>query len=60
MLNKLDKYGLKLFLLCNCLADYTFNGMPYIGRQENQRNVGLSSDVKFLMTRHYCIFLESI
>ena len=51
MLNKLDKYGLKLFLLCNCLAGYTFHGMPYIGRPRNERNVGLSSDVvKFLST----------
>ena len=51
MLNKLDKCGLKLSLLCDCLADYRFNGMPYIGRQGNQRDVGLSSDVvKFLST----------
>ena len=51
MLNKPDKYGLKLSLLCDCLAGYTFNCMPYIGRQGNQRNVGLLSDVvKFLST----------
>ena len=39
MLKKLDKYGLKLFLLCDCLAGYTFNGVPYIGRQGNHSNV---------------------
>ena len=51
MLNLPDKYGLKLFLLCYCLPGYTFNGMPCIGRQGNQRNVGLSCDVvKFLST----------
>ena len=49
MPSKPDKYGMKLFLLCDCLTGYTFNGMPYIGRQENHRNVGLSADVvKFL------------
>ena len=51
MLNKLDKYWLKFFLLCDCLAGYSLTGMPYIGGQGNQRNVGLSSDVvKFLST----------
>ena len=45
MPSKPDKYGMKLFLLCDCLTGYTFNGMPYIGRQGNQRNVGLSADV---------------
>ena len=51
MVNKPDKYGLKLFLLCDCLAGYTLNGMRYIGLQGNQRNVGLSFKiVKFLST----------
>ena len=26
-------------------SGYTFNGKPYLGRQGNQRNVGLASDV---------------
>ena len=45
MPSKPDKYGMKLFLLCDCLTGYTFNGKPYLGRQGNQRNVGLASDV---------------
>ena len=45
MPSKPDKYGMKLFLLCDCLTGYTFNGKPYIRRQGNQRNVGLASDV---------------
>ena len=45
MPSKADKYGMKLFLLCDCLTGYTFNGKPYLGRQGNQRNVGLASDV---------------
>ena len=43
--SKPDKYGMKLFLLCDCLTGCTFNDMPYVGRQGNQRNVGLSADV---------------
>ena len=40
---------MKRFLLCDCLTGYIFNGMPYIGRQGNHRNVGLSANVmKFL------------
>ena len=42
MPSKPDKYGMKLFLLCCCVAGYTFNGIPYIGRQGQQRNVGLA------------------
>ena len=45
MPSKPDKYRMKLFLLCDCLTSYTFNGKPYLGRQGNQRNVGLASDV---------------
>ena len=45
MPSKPDKYGMKLFLLCDCLTGYTFNGKPYLGRQGNKRNVGLVSDV---------------
>ena len=45
MPSKPDKYGMKLFLLCDCLTGYTFNGKPYLGRQGNQRNFGLASDV---------------
>ena len=45
MPSKPDKYGTKLFLLYDCLTGYTFNGKPYLGRQGNQRNVGLASDV---------------
>ena len=44
MLSKLDKYGMNLFLLCGCVSGYTFNGIPYIGRQGQQRNVGLAAD----------------
>ena len=45
MPSKPDKYEMKLFLLCDCLTGYTFNGKQYLGRQANQRNVGLASDV---------------
>ena len=45
MPKKPDKHGMKLFLMCACLTGYTFNGKPYLGRQGNQRNVGLASDV---------------
>ena len=52
---------MKLFLLYDCLTGYTFNGMPYIGRQENHRNVGLSADVvKFLSQPLHIGILESI
>ena len=40
-----DKCGMKLFLLCNCVSGYTFNGIPYIGRQGQQRKVGLAADI---------------
>ena len=47
MPSKPDKYGMNLFLLCDCLTGHTFSGMPmpYVRRQGNQRNVGLSADV---------------
>ena len=35
MPSKPDKYGMKLFLLCDCLTGYTFNGKQYLGRQGN-------------------------
>ena len=53
MPSKPEKYGMKLFLLCDCLTGYTFNGKPYLGRQGNQRNVGLASDVKILSSPLY-------
>ena len=51
MLSKPDKYKTKLFLLCDCLTGYTFNGMPYIGRQGNHRNVGISAVVVKLFSQ---------
>ena len=45
MPSKPDKYGMKLFLLCDCLTGYTYNEKPCLGHQGNQRNVGLASDV---------------
>ena len=45
MPSKPDKYGMKLFLLCDCVTSYTFNGKPYLGHEGSQRNVGLASDV---------------
>ena len=45
MPEKPEKYGMKLLLMCDCLTGYTFNGKPYLGRQGNQRNVGLASYV---------------
>ena len=43
--SKPDKYGMKLFLLCDCASGYTFNGMPYVGREDNGRHVGLAEHV---------------
>ena len=45
MPNKPDKYGMKLFLLCDCASGCTFNGMPYVGREGNERHVGLAEHV---------------
>jgi hypothetical protein len=45
MPSKPDKYGMKLFLLCDCTSGYTFNGMPYVGREGNERHVGLAEHV---------------
>ena len=51
---KPGKYGMKLFLMCDCLTGCTFNRKPYLGRQKNQRNVGLASDaVKILSSPLY-------
>ena len=44
MPSKPDKYGMNLFLLCDCVSGYTFNGIPFIGRQGQQRNVNLAAD----------------
>jgi hypothetical protein len=43
--SKPDKYGMKLFLLCDCTTAYIFNGMPYLGRDGNARHVGLAEHV---------------
>ena len=54
MPKKPDKNGIKLFLMCDCVTGYTFNGKPYLGRQGNQRNVGLASNgVKILSSPLY-------
>jgi hypothetical protein len=45
MPSKPDKYGMKLFLLCDCVSGYTFNGMPYVGREGDKRHIGLSEHV---------------
>ena len=37
--------GLEPCVLDSTSAGYTFNGKPYLGHQENRRNVGLASDV---------------
>ena len=57
MPKKPDKYGMKLLLMYDCLTGYTFNGKPYLGRQGNQRNVGLASDVVKILSSP-CTFLE--
>ena len=36
---------MNLFLLCDCVSGYMFNGIPYIGRQGQQQNVGLAADI---------------
>ena len=45
-----DKYGMKLFLLCDCTTGYTFNGMPYVGREGDERHVGLAEHVVKTLT----------
>ena len=48
---KPGKCGMKLFLMCDCLTGCTFNRKPYLGRQKNQRNVGLASDAVKIFSR---------
>ena len=57
MINKPEKYELKLFLFFDYLTKYTLTGMFYIGRQRNQKNVGLSSDIKkfLLKALHFSV-----
>ena len=43
--SKPDKYGMKLFLLVDCESAYTFNGVPYIGKENGQIRVGLAAHV---------------
>lgn len=45
MPSKPDKYGMKLFLMCDVETAYTFNGLPYVGREGNERCVGLAESV---------------
>ena len=42
---KPDKYSMKLFLMCDVATAYTFNGLPNVGRKDNQRCVGLAESV---------------
>ena len=45
MPKKPDKYGIKLFFMCKCTSDYTYNGLPYRGRAGDTRRVGLAEHV---------------
>ncbi|MBN3292163.1 PGBD4 protein, partial [Polypterus senegalus] len=45
MPSKPDKYGLKLFLMCDVATSYTFNGMPYVGHEGTRRCTGLAEFV---------------
>ena len=45
MPKKPDKYGMKLFLMCECTSGCTYNGLPYTGREGDTRRVGLVEHV---------------
>lgn len=45
MPKKPDKYAMKLFLMCDVATAYTFNGLPYAGREGDQRCTGLAESV---------------
>ena len=45
MPKKLDKYGMKLFLMYDCTSGYTYNGLPYTGREGDTRRVRLVEHV---------------
>ena len=36
---------MKLFLICDCTSGYTYNGLPYTGREGDTRRVGLVEHV---------------
>ena len=36
---------MKLFLMCDCTSGYTYNGLPYTGREGETRRVGLAERV---------------
>ena len=55
---KPDKYGMKLFLMCDCTLGYTFNGLPYTGREGDTRRVGLV-DMLSKLFEILCTTLES-
>ena len=42
---KPDKYGMKLFFICDCTSGYSYNGLPYTGREGDTRRVGLAEHV---------------
>ena len=45
MRKKPDKYEMKLFFMCDCTSGYTYNGLPYTGREGDTRRVGLAQHV---------------
>ena len=60
MSTKPEKYGMKFFLLCDCLTGYAFNGKAYLGGQGNQRNIGLANDVVKTLFRPLNLFKINI
>ena len=45
MPSKPDKYGMKMWWLCDLENFYPLNGIPYLGKEGKDRAVGLSSKV---------------
>lgn len=40
-----DKFGIKLFLLRDCVSGYTYNGVPYAWKEVYERQAGLAEHV---------------
>ena len=46
MSNKPNKFGIKFFLAVDVEHNYTFNGIPYCGKDENRiKGISLPTDV---------------
>jgi len=51
MPKKLSKYGIKIWMMCDCATKYMTNAKVYLGKENNEVARGLASDVVWALVQ---------